>query len=1288
MFTGGAIAAPSLSGGTVSPSTGTATTSFDFTISYIDADNTSADYVNVTIDGVSYSMSESDPADTNNADGKDYTYTSSGFSKGPHDYAFFTANSNGTAGPSGSGSFSITNSAPVLSSPNVSPASGSPADNYVFTVTYTDDDNDSPSYVNVTIDGTAYSMSSTDAGDTNTADGKGYTHTGSGFSTGTHSYSFSTSDGTDAVGPEGAGTFDVSSDSSLTGSISSSSGTPSTTFNFNATFTNGNDAIPDYVRVTIDGTDYDMIEVDPADVTTSDGKEYGYSNSGFSVDSHSYSFTAGVGSDVIGPVGSGTFDVDVSNHQPTLTDAEVSAPDKFIVGKKIYFNITYTDSDNDAPSFMYVQIDGTNATMSKQDSSDTVATNGIEYTYNTSSLDMGEHAYAFYASDGTYDVSIASANFSIHSKTYYSGDRIWDADAGQSTTYTWDANSFSGFFYDLDSGISSETMTITDIDRSIGDGDLVYETVPVDTEFEHSGWGEYKVVGFMAEKYFAAYTDDTDIDGVETLSMMSNGQLSKVLIDNDDKKSVYSGSALVLQDGYRLNIVEADKNGDKVFITLTKDGDELDSGVVSGGSDYIYKTDLGDSDDVVLIAVHFDNIFSGSESNAVFVEGVFQISDEYIEVDDYSDGKMEVTSVGSDKIQMKNDGSISLSAGDTIEIMGKINFIVADSNTLRFAPVVDTSEAGTYELRSTVSEGTDPFIWTPLNFEGFYYDIDEGIQTETLEVQSISGRTIDDGELIYTSTPKEVSFEHSDWGKFSVIGFMAEKYFAGYPSGAFGDSDSYNLLSSGQLSRVLIDDDDKRSVYTGASLILEEGYVLNIEEVDKNGDRVLLSLTKDGDKLDETVVSSGDTYIYEEDLGDSDNVPIVAVYFDEIFSSSESNAVFVEGIFQVSDDYLELESGDSYGAMEITSLGDSIVMKNDDSISLSKDKDSVIMENSDDDKASINVKVADSDTLRYYFYVEKETAPTGTLKVDLDNSVVTKGDEVTITVTSRGAAISDATVKVEDSSIGKTDDEGTITYTANQVGKLEIIAEKTGYTSGSEDLEVISPNDETKKIIIEVSPDDVYEGTSTTIFVLKAIGGDAIQGAEVTLDGKSIGSTSLDGTITYTMTDAGMHKLKATKSGFIDAELDLEVQELAAKFEFTNLRTSPLDVKAGKEATISVDVTNTGTAAGEYTVDLRINDTVVASQPISLGIDESQTVEFKHTEEEAGTYVVKVSDLTTTYEVFGRSSTVWYVLGAIVLVGAGGLGYLFTAGGWTVEIAQAKVEEAIQAVQELVGNLR
>ncbi|TGC10941.1 S-layer protein domain-containing protein [Methanolobus halotolerans] len=976
----------------------------------------------------------------------------------------------------------------------------------------------------------------------------------------------------------------------------------------------------------------------------------------------------------------------------TVSFAAINANGTAYENKTDYITVNASSSNPPIASFDTNVTEGS-APLTVQFNDTSSDSDSLSWDFGDGETSTDQNPVHTYDSTGTYNVTLtatngdgddtASTTITVQPENYYSGDRIWDENAGQSTTYTWNAKSFSGFFYELDSGFSSETMKITDISDSIGDRKLEYRTESVESSFERSEWGKYEVIGFMAEKYFAAYTSETKIDNVDSVSLISSGQLSKVLIDDDDKRSVYTGSSLILKEGYRLNIVQVDRNGDKVMVTLTQDSDEVDTAIISGSGDYIYEKNLGDSDDVPIIAVHFDSIFSGTESNAVFVQGIFQISEDYIEIEDGETfGKMKVTGFGNDYIEMKNDGRITLSPGKTIDIMGKINFIVADSSTLRFAPFVDMSDPGTYELRGTVAEGSEELTWTPLNFEGFYYDIDEGIRTETLELKSIDDRKIPKDGLVYTSTPREVSFEHSPWNNFNVIGFMAKKYFAGYPENAFGSSSSVDILSDGLLSEVLIDEDDKRSVYSGQSLILEEGYVLDIVEVDRDGNQVLIEISKDGDRLESDVVSAGRTYIYEKDLGNSDDVPIIAVHFDEIFRGSESNAVFIQGIFQISEDYVELESGETFSKMEVTSTSGSITMKNKDSISLSRGKSVALM-------GDISFNVADdSNTVRYYPYVEVTTAPSQTLRVDLDRSVVAKGDDVVIKVSSRGASVSEATVNVEGISIGKTDDEGRATYTASKIGTLEIVAEKSGYASGSDELEVISPDDETKKMIIEVSPDDVYEGTSATIFVLKAIGGDAIEGAEVTLDGKSIGSTSRDGTITYTMTEAGMHKLKAEKSGLLEAELDLEVQELAAKFEFSNLRIDPLDVKEGKETTISVDVTNTGTAAGEYTVDLRVDDTVVDSQAVSLDVDETRTIVFKHTEEEPGVYSLDIGGLNKEYEVFESSGTIWYILGAIVVIGAGGLGYLFTAGGWTVEIAHAKVDESIQAIQELVGNLR
>ena len=40
------------------------------------------------------------------------------------------------------------------------------------------------------------------------------------------------------------------------------------------------------------------------------------------------------------------------------------------------------------------------------------------------------------------------------------GNRIWDENANQNLTYTWTPQTYSGFYYDLDTGEGSENLTV------------------------------------------------------------------------------------------------------------------------------------------------------------------------------------------------------------------------------------------------------------------------------------------------------------------------------------------------------------------------------------------------------------------------------------------------------------------------------------------------------------------------------------------------------------------------------------------------------------------------------------------------------------------------------------------------------------------------------------------------------------------------------------------------------------------------------------------------------------
>ncbi|HOW14228.1 S-layer protein domain-containing protein [Methanosarcina sp.] len=832
------------------------------------------------------------------------------------------------------------------------------------------------------------------------------------------------------------------------------------------------------------------------------------------------------------------------------------------------------------------------------------------------------------------------------------GSRIWDENTDQNLTYTWTPQTYSGFYYDLDTGEGSESMTIqlTQGSRSVERNGLQYETRPIETKFENEKWGKYQVIGFMAERYFAGYTENSSFVN-DDISVISDGQLSKILIDSDDRKSLYTGSSLILEEGYSLNVVEVDVNGDTVWVQLEKDGDVIDDGFLSSNSDYVYKTDLGEADDVPLIAVHLAQIFRGTETNAVFIEGIFQISDEYVQIENGDRfGKMEISSTSSSGIIMKNEDSITLSKGDTVDIMGKLSFLVADSDDLRFGPIVETTEPGSYELRGTVHDETfNTTLWTPYNFEGFYYSIDENVSTESLTLtEGISGRSIDDETLVYSTSPALVKFKQESWGSYQVIGFMAEKYFAGYPANTFENSKSVSVLSDNILSKVLIDDDNKRSMFTGSSIALENGYSLKASEVDVNGNRVLLELYKDGKLLDSGIVSSNGTYIYEADIGGAEDVPMIAAHISTVFRSRETDAVFIEGIFQVSDDYLELSQGDSFGKMEISTISSSgITMKNEDSISLSRGNTIDLMGN-------VSFKVADSSVLRFYPFVEVETAPQDQLEIKVPEVFVV-GQAANISVTARNAAVSDVEILLGNKSIGTTGDDGALTYTPTQEGSFKLSANKQGYISGSKDVDIVGAG--VIKLLLSVSPETVKKGDQIKIGVTDSVQNKPVSGADVYFGGQKVdGQTGTDGTVSYWVTAPGTFTVNATKAGYEEGKTIVEVIEDKAEFEYSNLLIEPASVKAGDAVSIQANVTNTGNIAGETEVELLINNESVDSETVSLEAGESKAVTFSHTEKEPGNYTVEIGDMSGSYEVtkstpfFSIAATIGILATAFVLL--------------------------------------
>ncbi len=242
------------------------------------------------------------------------------------------------------------------------------------------------------------------------------------------------------------------------------------------------------------------------------------------------------------------------------------------------------------------------------------------------------------------------------------------------------------------------------------------------------------------------------------------------------------------------------------------------------------------------------------------------------------------------------------------------------------------------EIRGQVAAGNNE--WNAQNFAGFKYDIKNNIGTETLSTTITGDKKLSSDSpygVKYETKAKFKEFKFEDWGAFKVMGFLADRYFAGYVENKdnvdknllYKESTDKNSLSRGQLQKILIDDDTEKTFTSGTPLKFEEGYELAIKSIDIDGNKVYLELSKDGSVVDRKVISpsktdatmADKTYYYKNpQVGDQKNLVTIAAHFKNAFRGADQNLATIDGLWQISGEATKVKADTQYDTMTITSV--------------------------------------------------------------------------------------------------------------------------------------------------------------------------------------------------------------------------------------------------------------------------------------------------------------------------------------------------------------------------------
>ena len=188
---------PVLSSPQLTPDSGNVTTEFTFKINYSDADNDAPSYVKICLDEAYFDMlatrseTYTEPAT--------YSFTAT-LEAGIHNYYYYTKDGTEIISFPANGNLHtpdvIPLHGPTLSDGSLTPQTGTASTTeFTYRVTYSDEDNDPPQYINVILDSTnSHDMVKVEPTDNNYVDGVIYQFVTT-LNAGTHTYQFKTFDG-------------------------------------------------------------------------------------------------------------------------------------------------------------------------------------------------------------------------------------------------------------------------------------------------------------------------------------------------------------------------------------------------------------------------------------------------------------------------------------------------------------------------------------------------------------------------------------------------------------------------------------------------------------------------------------------------------------------------------------------------------------------------------------------------------------------------------------------------------------------------------------------------------------------------------------------------------------------------------------------------------------------------------------------------------------------------------------------------------------------------------------
>ncbi len=146
------------------------------------------------------------------------------------------------------------------------------------------------------------------------------------------------------------------------------------------------------------------------------------------------------------------------------------------------------------------------------------------------------------------------------------------------------------------------------------------------TSYECASWSgeQYPVTDLFGEEYVPLFTPDGNVWESHV------NKLARLILDSNETHTLKPGENIYLGSGYALEVREIDIDREKVWLELMRDGEYIANKSVSIDTDEnrtwaVTLDNVQGENNIVIMKVHVKNLFVGTETSVVWIDGVWLI---------------------------------------------------------------------------------------------------------------------------------------------------------------------------------------------------------------------------------------------------------------------------------------------------------------------------------------------------------------------------------------------------------------------------------------------------------------------------------------------------------------------------------------------------------------------------------------------------------------------------------------------------------------------------------------